>query len=168
MSTKYGCPLIQLLYGMSNFSILLMLGFTWHATWFIFRKGYRRHFYFLLDQSHSWWIPFAWSHSLVERPPCRWRVASSRRNGGGCTNWCFVYWPPCDRGASPFSLFCCHFCFLSLLPGGCSLSHLLHQTIFSIRTEAMNCPNSCTTAATLNWRIPLKESEFCFGLLAVR
>lgn len=97
-----------------------------------------------------------------------------QQDGDGCTNWCFVYWPPfrrwsqlCDRGASPFSLFCCHFCFLSFLPGGCSLSHLLHWTIFSIRTEVMNCHNSCTAAATLNRRIPLKESELCFGLLAV-
>lgn len=158
---------------MSNFSILLMLGFTWHATWSIFRKGYKRHFYFLLDQSHSWWISFAWSHSLLERPPCRWRVASSRRTEVAAQ--IFVYRPPfrggsqsCDRGASPFSLLCCHFCFLTFLPGGCSFSHLLYRTIFSIRTQAMNCHNSCTTAVTLNWRTPSKESEFCFGLLVVR
>lgn len=83
-----------------------------------------------------------------------------QQDGHGCTNWCFVYWPPfrgwsqsCDRSASPFSLFCCHFCFLSFLPGGCSLSHLLHRTIFTIRTEVMHYHNSCSHS----------ESEFCFG-----
>lgn len=149
---------------MSDFSILLTRAFTWHPTWFIFRKGYRCHFYFLFDQSHNWLIPFDWSHGLLERLWCCWRVTSS--SSSVATAQIDVSFS--DRlledrvwhvtTALPhFSLFSCHFYFLPFFPrvgGGGFSSHLLHRTILSIRTEAINFHNSSTTGVTLNWRIP--------------
>lgn len=122
-------------------------------------------YYFWLDQSHNWLIPFAWLHGLLERLWCCWRVTSSSSSVVAAQiDVSFSDRLLEDRvrhvtTALPhFSLFSCHFYFLPFFPrvggGGFSLSHLLYRTILSIRREAMNFHNSYTTAVTLNWRIP--------------